>query len=482
MKLEISTLKTKIIVIFVASTCLGLFAGCSFAPRYVKPDIQTPATFKGLAPEQTEGWWKIFNEPELNSLEDQATFSNQSIAAAYSNFMAARAVVKQSRSGYFPTISAAPSISRSQQSSLLSQINPPPAPFTVTEYSMPFDASWELDFWGRVRNTVAASSLEAQATLDDLGNVRLIVQAEVAMDYFQLQTIDAQKEILDSSVLAYQESLTMTRVQYDAGIASDQDVAQDETQINIERAQATDLGIQRAQLEHAIATLVGKPASSFSIVLNPLAAKPAPIPLSVPSQLLERRPDVVAAERRVAEANAQIGVARAAYFPAVTLDGSMGFLSTSIGKLFSGPSFVWSIGSTLSQTIFDGGKRKAITEQAQAMYQGTVANYRQIVLTAFQEVEDNLAILQILSKELQQQNAAVASAQRYVTFANERCKSGMDSYLTVVTAQITLLTTQRTAMNLRMQQMTTSVQLIKSLGGGWDGSSALSEDYRKKRG
>jgi NodT family efflux transporter outer membrane factor (OMF) lipoprotein len=251
-------------------------------------------------------------------------------------------------------------------------------------------------------------------------------------------------------------------------MASGQDIEQAETQLEITRAQATDLGIQRAQLEHAIAMLLGQPASSFSITTNPLTATPIAIPFGVPSQLLERRPDVAAAERRVAEANAQIGVARAAYFPTVTLSGSAGYQSTSVGNLFSGPSLVWSVGATMAQTLFDAGLRKAVTEQAWAIYQGTVANYRQTVLTAFQEVEDNLSTLRILSQELQQQNAAVESSQRYLMLANDRYQSGLDSYLDVITAQTTLLSNQRTAMNLRMQQMTASVQLIKALGGGWD--------------
>ena len=325
-----------------------------------------------------------------------------------------------------------------------------------------------MDFWGRIRNTVKANSLEAQATLADLENVRLTVQAEVAVDYFQLRVLDAQKQLLDATVLAYQESLKLTQAQYDAGMASGQDIAQAETQLNTTLAQATDLGIQRAQLEHAIATLLGQPASSFSIAINPLVANPVAIPFGVPSQLLERRPDVAAAERRVAEANAQIGVARAAYFPTITLSGSAGYQSTSVGNLFSGPSLVWSVGATMAQTLFDAGLRKAVTEQARAIYQGTVANYRQTVLTAFQEVEDNLSTLRILSQELQQQNAAVESSQRYLTLADARYQSGLDIYLDVITAQITLLTNQRTAMNLRMEQMTASVQLIKALGGGWD--------------
>jgi len=481
MKTIISLLKTETSMTVVVLGCLVLFAGCSFAPKYAKPSVQTPAAFKELTPEQskeTDGWktaepkddvirgqwWEMFHEPELNAFEGQVVVSNQTVAAALANFLAARAVVKQARSQYFPTVSASPSVTRSRQLSGSS----PPTSSTFTEYSLPFDASWELDFWGRIRNTVKANSLEAQATLADLENVRLTVQAEVAVDYFKLRVLDAQKQLLDASVLAYQESLKLTQVQQDTGLASGQDIAQAETQLEITRAQATDLGVQRAQLEHAIAMLLGQPASSFSIATNSLVAKPIAIPFGVPSQLLERRPDVAAAERRVAEANAQIGVARAAYFPTITLSGSAGYQSTSVENLFSGPGLVWSVGASLAQTLFDAGLRKAVTEQAWAKYQGTVANYRQIVLTAFQEVEDNLSTLRILSQELQQQNAAVESSQSYLTLANARYQSGLDSYLDVITAQTTLLINQRTALNLEMQQMTASVQLIKALGGGWD--------------
>ena len=481
MKTMIPLLKTETRMTVVTLVCMVLFAGCSFAPKYAKPSVQTPVAFKELTPEQskeTDGWktaepkddmirgqwWEMFHEPELNAFESQVVVSNQTVAAALANFLAARAVVKQARSQYFPTVSANPSVTRSRQSSLSS----PPTSSTFTEYSLPFDASWELDFWGRIRNTVKANSLEAQATLADLENVRLTVQAEVAMDYFQLRVVDAQKQLLDAMVLAYQESLKLTQAQYDAGMASGQDVAQAETQLNTTLAQATDLGIQRAQLEHAIAMLLGQPASSFSIATDPLAAKPVAIPFGVPSQLLERRPDVAAAERRVAEANAQIGVARAAYFPTITLSGSAGYQSTSVENLFSGPGLVWSVGASLAQTLFDAGLRKAVTEQARAKYRGTVANYRQTVRTAFQEVEDNLSTLRILSQELQQQNAAVESSQRYLTLANARYQAGLDIYLDVIAAQTALLSNQRTALNLRMEQMTASVQLIKALGGSWD--------------
>jgi NodT family efflux transporter outer membrane factor (OMF) lipoprotein len=476
--------KMETIITMLVLACLIIFAGCSFAPKYAQPSVQTPAAFKELTPAQaseTDGWktaepkddlirgqwWEVFGDTNLNTLEDQVAGSNQSVAAALANFLAARAVVKQARSEYFPTVTADPSVTRSRSSSPSSS-GPSPNPATFTEYSLPFDASWELDFWGRVRNTVKANSLEAQATLADLGSVRLTVQAEVAADYFGLRFLDLQKQLLDASASADQESLRLTQVQQGAGLASGQDIELAETLLENTRAQATDLGIQHAMLEHAIAMLLGKPASSFSITTNLLAANPVAIPLSVPSQLLERRPDIAAAERRVAKANAQIGVARAAYYPTITLSASAGYQSTSIENLFSGPGLVWSVGASLAQTLFDGGLRRAVTEQARAIYQGTVANYRQTVLTAFEEVEDDLSTLRILSEELCQQNAAVASAQRGLTLAQARWKSGLDDYLDVITAQITLLTNQRTAMNLQVQQLTASVQLIKSLGGGWD--------------
>ena len=470
-------------MVIVSLACLALFAGCSFAPKYAEPSVQTPAAFKEMTPtqaSQTEGWktaepnddvlrgqwWEMFHEPELNAFESQVNASNQTVAVALANFLAARAVVKQARSQYFPTVTASPSVSESRQQ--INSSSSSPASSTFTEYALPFDASWEPDFWGRIRNTVKANSLEAQATLADLENVRLTIQAEVAVDFFELRVLDAQKQLLEATVIAYQESLKLTQAQYGAGLASDQDVAQAETQLNTTRAQATDLGIQRALLEHAIATLLGRPASSFSIAYHSLTAKPIAIPFGVPSELLERRPDIAAAERRVAEANAQIGVARAAYFPTITLSGSVGYQSTSLGNLVSGPSLAWAVGSTLAQTLFDGGKRQAVTQQARAIYRGTVANYRQTVLTAFQEVEDNLSTLRILSQELQQQNAAVESSQHDLTLEKARYQSGLDSYLTVIAAQTTLLGNQETAMNLRMQQMTASVQLIKALGGGWD--------------
>ena len=462
----------------LAMLLLLLGAGCSFAPNVGTPVVATPVAFKELPPEQfqeTDGWkaaepqddalrgtwWDVFQQPELNAFETEASVSNQNVAVALANFLSARAVVKQNRSQYFPTVTAGPGITRGKPAS------PHGASPAVTAYSLPFDASWELDAWGRIQNSVQAATLEAQATFAELENIRLTVQAELAADYFQLRVLDSQKQLLDSAVLAYQDSLKLTQVRQETGIASDQDVAQAETQLNLTRAQVTDLGIQRAQFEHAIATLLGQPASTFVVATNPLIATPVAIPFGVPSQLLERRPDIAAAERRVAEANAQIGVARAAYYPAIMLSGAAGYQSSSLGKLLTGPNLFWSVGAALSETLFDSGLRDAVTEQARAHYEGTVANYRQTVLNAFQEVEDNLAALRILSQELREQDAVVASSQRYLTLANDRYKLGIDSYINVITAQTTLLSNQRTAINLRMQQMVASVQLIKALGGGW---------------
>jgi NodT family efflux transporter outer membrane factor (OMF) lipoprotein len=468
-----------------------VITGCSFAPKYSRPAIPTPVAFKELTPEQLKEaglwkvaepqdhalrgqWWELFGDAQLNALQERAGASNQAVAAALANFLAARAVVKQARSQWFPTVTTTPSVTRTKQPILRSQAGSSSS--TFTEYALPFDATWELDLWGRIRNTVKANKREAEATLADLENVRLTIHAELAADYFQLRALDAEKQLLDAAARAFEESLKLTQARHDTGIASDQDVAQAETQLNTTRAQATDLGIQRAIFEHAIAALIGEPASMFSLTTEPLTNRPIAVPPGIPSQLLERRPDIAAAERRVAEANAQIGVARAAYFPTLTLGGSVGYQSIALENLISYPSFAWSLGATLAQTIFDAGRRRAVTEQAWAIYQGNVANYRQSVLTAFQEVEDNLSTLRLLAVELEQQEAAVNSSRRYAVLANDRYRLGIDSYLNVIVAQTTLLNNQRTAVSLHAQQMVANVQLIKALGGGFDESVSLSKN------
>lgn len=478
-------------ILGVSLMAVILFKGCDKAPKYSKPSVATPPAYKEISPDtfkETDNWkfarpndavirgnwWEMFNDAELNALEEQANAANQTIALADANFREARAVVKESRSQYFPTVTTSPSIIVSRQSAAATHSNVSPGRQSVS-YTLPFDASWEPDFWGRIHNTVVASTSEAQATAADLQSVRLSVEAELAFDYYQLRSVDAEKRLLDSTIVAFQAQLDLTHVRFQTGIASDEDVAQAETQLKTTQAQATDLGIQRAQLEHAIALLTGQPASTFSLSITTQDSQPPAIPVGLPSQLLERRPDIAAAERRVAEANAEIGVTKAAFYPSLTLGATGGFESTALTSWFTWPARFFSLGPTLSQTLFDKGRRSAATEAARAQYDGNVASYRQTVLTAFAEVEDNLAALRILSRELEQQNEAVSSAQRSLSLATERYKSGIDSYLNVITAQTTLLNNQRTAVGLQMQQLTASVQLIKALGGGWNDSQLPTE-------
>jgi NodT family efflux transporter outer membrane factor (OMF) lipoprotein len=464
---------------------LILFKGCDKAPKYAKPPVATPPAYKELTPDMFKEtndwkfarpndavirgkWWEMFNDAQLNTLEEQLNTANQNIALADANFRVARALVKESRSQYFPTVTTSPSIIVSRQSGATNSNFSAGRQNTI--YTLPFDATWEPDFWGRIRNSVVASASEAQASAADLQNVRLSVEAELAFDYYQLRSLDAEKRLLDTTTAAYQQQLELTRVRFQTGIASDEDVAQAEAQLKTTEAQATDLGVARAQFEHAVAVLTGQPPSTFSLPVSQENAQPPAIPVGLPSQLLERRPDVAAAERRVAEANAEIGVTKAAFFPSLTLSATAGLESTGIASWFTWPARFFSLGPTLSQTLFDKGRRKAATEVARAQYDANVAGYRQTVLTAFQEVEDNLAALRILAHELDEQNDAVASSQRALSLATERYKSGIDSYLNVITTQTTLLNNQRTAVNLQMQQMTASVELIKALGGGWNQS------------
>ena len=475
-----------------SAVLLGLLLvnGCNVGPRYHTPPVQSPAAYK-----ETDGWklaqpkddvlhgkwWELFDDPQLNALEQQVNVSNQNIAGAFASFLQARALVKQARAQYYPTLTTSPSISRSRSSASLAQSGAGTATGagtaiastaarggTFTDYDLPFDASWTPDLWGRVRNTVNSNVAAAQASAADLENTRLTAQAELAVDYYQLRTQDSLKQLLDATVVAYQESLQVNQALYETGIGADEAVAQAEVQLQSTQAQDTNLGIARAQYEHAIALLVGQPASTFSLPVEPLKANPPAIPLGVPSQLLERRPDVAADERLMAQANAQIGIAKAAYYPTLTLSATGGFQSSSIANWLTWPSRFWSVGPTLAETLFDAGLRTATVEQFQAAYDQTVANYRQTVLTAFQQVEDNLAALRILSTQTQQQDAAVNAARRYLAIATDRYKLGLDPYLDVITAQTTLLSNQQTAVSLRMQQLTDSVQLIEALGGGWD--------------
>ncbi len=465
---------------------LLLFPGCVVGPHYNRPAVDTPGTFKEVTPDDLKKmdgwkvaqpqdsalhgkWWETLGDPQLNALEEQVDISNQNVAAAFANFMAARALVREARAQYFPTLTGGASASRQRQ--VTTGANGQPTGTTYNEFSLPFDASWTPDLWGRVRNTVRANVANAQASVADLENTRLTAQAELAVDYFQVRGQDALKQLLDATVVAYTESLNLTKALYETGIDSDEAVAQAETQLEATRALDTNLGILRSQYEHAIALLAGKPASSFSIAVEPLKTPPPAIPFGVPSQLLERRPDIAASERLMAQANAQIGVARAAYFPTVTLGASAGFQSTDASSWLTWPSRIWSVGPAISQLIYDGGLRRATMEQYRAQYDATVANYRNTVLTAFQQVEDNLSALRILSQEIQEQDTAIRSAQRSLDLATDRYRLGIDPYLNVITAQTTLFSNQQTAVNLRIEQIVDSVQLIEALGGGWDAST-----------
>jgi NodT family efflux transporter outer membrane factor (OMF) lipoprotein len=481
-----STNKTRVAAALLCSAVL--FQGCDVGPKYNRPSAKVPATFKEVTPDDLQKmdgwkvaqpqdtalhgkWWEIFGDSQLNVLEEQVNISNQNVAAAFASFMAARALVREARSQYFPTVSVGGSIVRQHQPGSSSGTTSGNSGTTFTNYSLPFDASWTPDLWGRVRNTVRANVANAQASAADLENTRLTAQAELAVDYFQLRGQDALKQLLDSTVVAYEESLKLTKALYETGIDSDEAVAEAETQLETARAEDTHLGILRAQYEHAIALLVGQPASSFSIAVEPLKTPPPAIPFGVPSQLLERRPDIAATERLMAQANAQIGVARAAFYPTLTLSASAGFQSTKASSWLTWPSRLWSVGPAISETIYDGGLRRATLEQVRAQYDQTVANYRGTVLTAFQQVEDNLSALRILSKEIQEQDTAVQSAQRSLKLATDRYRLGIDPYLNVITAQTTLFGNQQTAVNLRIQQIVASVQLVEAVGGGWDSST-----------
>jgi NodT family efflux transporter outer membrane factor (OMF) lipoprotein len=484
-------------VFIAAGAAVMSVAGCTVGPKYHTPSAPTPTAYKELTPANfptTDGWrvaqpkddelrgkwWEIYNDPQLNALEDQIDISNQSIAAAAASFFSARAMVKEARSQYFPTLSTNPSISQIRQSASLRTFSTgsggggtgSSANLSFTEYNLPFDASWQPDLFGKIRNSVRSQVYGAQASAADLENTRLTVQSELAIDYFSLRSQDALQELLDSTVIYYQESLKLTQALYETGIDSDEAVAQAETQLETTQAQATGVGLTRAQFEHAIAVLVGKPASDFSIPVEPLKAKSPAIPFGVPSQLLERRPDIAASERLMAQANAQIGIATAAYYPTVTLSAVLGLESTSAASWFTWPSRYWSVGPALAQTLFDAGLRHATVQQFRGAYDQTVANYRLAVLTGFQQVEDGLSALRILSLEIQQQDTAVRSAERNLKVATDRYKLGIDPYLNVITAQTLLLSAKETAVSLRNQQITASVQLIEALGGGW-GKSQL---------
>ena len=457
----------------------GWLTGCTVGPNYVKPTVEVPAAYKENAGWQVAqpqdatlrgNWWEMFNDPQLNALEEQVVVSNQNVAVAEAQFRQARALVQQARAAYFPTVTIGASVNNSSQSASTRISNSSSGRTTPTLFAMAVDASWEIDVWGRIRRLVESSQASAQASAADLENARLSAQTELAQDYFQLRTLDTQKQLLDASIVEFERSLELTNNRYASGVVSRADVLQAQTQLKTTQAQAIDVGVQRAQFEHAIALLIGKPASVVSISAAPLAMTivPPPIPVGVPSEVLERRPDIASTERQVVAANAQIGVALAAYYPTVSLHATGGFQSTSLSQWISAPSRLWSVGPAISETVFDGGLRAGLTEQARGVYDGTVASYRETVLTAFKEVEDNLAALRILESEAEVQDEAVKAAQQSVTVFTNQYKAGIASYLEVVTAQNAALTNERTAATILGNRMNAAVLLIKALGGGWN--------------
>jgi NodT family efflux transporter outer membrane factor (OMF) lipoprotein len=458
-----------------------LLTACTVGPQYARPSAPVPPAFKEVEAPNIDGewkpaqpsdaasrgkWWEAYKDPQLNEIEEKLNLSNQNIAASAAAVQIARALVREARTQYFPTVTANPSITNSRISSAFGQ----KVGVTYTSYSLPFEASWEPDLWGRVRNTVASNTFAAQASVADLENVRLSAQSDLATDYYELRAQDALKQLLDSTVNAYQEALDLNRDLLTSGLGADEAVAQAEAQLKATQAQDTNLGVLRTQYEHAIALLIGQPASAFTLPAEALKAEPPSIPLGVPAQLLERRPDIAAAERSVAQANAQIGLAKTAYYPAITLGATAGLQAVSIANWLTWPSRIWSVGPSLAETLFDAGLRRATVQQFQATYDQTVANYRETVLTAFQQVEDNLAALRVLTQVIEQQDSAIESAGRSLQEAEVRYKTGLDPYLNVITAQTALLTDQQAAVNFRMQRMVASVQLIKALGGAWDAS------------
>jgi NodT family efflux transporter outer membrane factor (OMF) lipoprotein len=464
----------KLFVLKILLVLLMVISGCSVGPDYKRPDASVPSSFKELKgwrqalPRDQEirtNWWETFDDPLLNSLEEQVSVSNQSIALAESQYRQAQALAQLARANYFPTVNAGAAYTHSLPAGNTSG--------AIDQHQVSLNAAWEVDLWGRVRRQVESSKASSEASFADLQAMRLSMQAELALNYFQLRTLDAQKKNLEQAVAAYGKALELTQNRYRAGVVAKADVAAAQTQLKSAQAQAIDVGIQRAQLEHAIAILTGKPPANFSLTPVTFVVPQIKIPVGIPSDLLERRPDIASAERKMAAANAQIGVAQAAYYPTLSLSGSLGYASTELASLFTSPSFFWALGPTaLAATLFDGGARKAQTEQAKAAYDGTVAFYRQTVLTGFQDVEDNLAALRILDEEAQSQELAVKSAQESVILTTNQYKAGIVSYLNVVTVQTIALTNERSAINISGQRLNAAILLVKALGGGWSAPEA----------
>ena len=456
-----------------------LFAGCTVGPKYRRPAAEVPPAYKEVGdwkPAQPNdqnlggNWWEIFEDPELNTLEAQVNVSNQNLKAAEAQYSQSRAALRYQRADLFPTVTANPSVSRNK---LSTNRQPKSSQFngiTYTDLQVPFELSYQIDVWGRVRRTIESYRDQAQASAADLAAVNLSMHSQLALFYFQARTLDAEEQLLNSTAAQYEQALELIKSRFAGGIASDVEVQQAETQLETTRAQAIDVGVARAQFEHAVAVLIGKPPASFSLAPLPLTTPPPPIPVGLPSDLLERRPDISAAERLMASANAQIGVAKAAYYPNITLGAAGGFESGAITTLLSGPSILWSAGPSALFTVFDVGRRRAASDQAIAAYNQTVANYRQTVLAGFQQVEDNVAALRILENEADVQNAAVTAARKYLELASTRYEGGVTSYLEVTTAETAALSDELTAVSILGRRMVDAVALVQALGGGWNSS------------
>ena len=475
-------------IFFLPATAVLMLAGCRVGPVYHLPPATAqapPATYKETPNQNQESgdwkvaqpqdamlrgkWWEIYNDPELNDLEDKVNVNNQNIKQFFENFMEARTLIAQARSQLYPTVSVGPGYTRSQASSntgnsAATNITGKGSQLTT----LPLSVSWEPDLWGKVRNTIREQQYNAQLSAADLENERLTEQATLAVVFFELRGQDALIKLLQDTVDADAKSLELARSRYETGVDDQISVVEAENTLQNAKSSLINLGIARAQDEHAIALLVGLPASGFSMPVRALNAPVPAVPIGLPSQLLERRPDIAAAERNMASANAQIGVATAAFYPNLTLSTEGGLESSAFKHLLDWPSRFWSVGGSVNETVFDAGLRRATVRQFVAVYNANVAGYRQTVLTAFQQVEDSLAATRILSQQIQQQLLAVQSAQKFVELETGRYQTGIDPYVNLVTAQTTLLSDQQSLTSLRTQQMTASVQLIEALGGGWD--------------
>jgi NodT family efflux transporter outer membrane factor (OMF) lipoprotein len=468
--------------------CIALLSltGCMVGPEYVKPSAPVAPAFKETTGAQADDgwkiakpndsvlrkdWWAVYDDSKLNELESQVEPANQTAKIAEANFRQARATIRFNRSAEAPTIGTAPTTS-----SIRTSANQPYFPASLAndgtgDFTLPIDLSYEIDLWGRIRRSVTASREGAQASAADLATVLLSLHAEVAIDYFEVRSADAQEKLLNDTVSAYGEALQLTKDRFEGGAAPKSDVAQAQTQLDAARVLASDIRIQRAQYEHALAILLGLPPAKFSLPAAPLNAQTptlSAIPVSLPAQLLERRPDIAAAERRMAAANEQIGIAKAAYYPTLNLSAAAGFEGSSLLNWLNWPSRFWAVGPSLSETVFDAGKRRATTETAQAGYDGAVASYRQTVLSAFQQVEDNLVILHVLNAEATQQHEATSSAEESLRLFQNRYAGGVDTYLQVVTSQTTALANERNDIDILRRRLNASVLLVKALGGGWD--------------